>query len=68
MADRASGGPGDGRAKSEVRRRTVLVAVRLLPEERDILESAAEERGMSLSGFLRSSAIDGAARPAQVSN
>ncbi|WP_425304642.1 plasmid mobilization protein [Amycolatopsis vancoresmycina] len=55
--------------RSEQRQRTALVALRLLPEERELLESTARSRGMSLSEFLRVSAmsavgVDTRARPA----
>jgi uncharacterized protein (DUF1778 family) len=42
---------------SESRQRTALVALRLLPVERDSLAEAARSRGMTLSEFIRSSAM-----------
>lgn len=43
--------------RSERRQRTALVALRLLPEEHHRLLQAARTRGVSLSEFLRSSAL-----------
>lgn len=61
------GREAQGRSRrSEQRQRTALVALRLLPEERDLLESAARSRGMSLSEFLRVSAMDAVVSEAQV--
>lgn len=54
------------RKRSETRQRTELVALRLLPGERDQLSAAARNRNVSLSEFLRSSALDaitGSAKP-----
>jgi hypothetical protein len=45
------------RPRSESRQRTALVAVRLLPQERDMLARSARSRGVTLSEFIRSSAI-----------
>jgi hypothetical protein len=45
------------RRRSESRQRTALVAVRLLPHERDMLSETARSRGVSLSEFIRSSAM-----------
>lgn len=45
------------RRRSESRQRTALVAVRLLPHERDMLSETARARGVSLSEFIRSSAM-----------
>jgi hypothetical protein len=45
------------RRRSESRQRTALVAVRLLPHERDMLSETARSRGISLSEFIRSSAM-----------
>jgi len=45
------------RTRSESRQRTALVALRLLPNERDELAEAAHSRGMTLSEFIRSSAL-----------
>jgi len=45
------------RRRSESRRRTALVAVRLLPRERDMLAESARSRGVTLSEFIRASAI-----------
>ena len=49
--------PGPARTRSESRQRTALVALRLLPNERDKLAEAAHSRGMTLSEFIRSSAL-----------
>jgi uncharacterized protein (DUF1778 family) len=49
--------PGTARARSESRQRTALVALRLLPHERDRLAQAARSRGITLSEFIRSSAM-----------
>ena len=46
------------RKHSESRQRTVLIALRLLPEERAVLEAAARARNIrSLSEFIRTSAL-----------
>ena len=50
------------RPRSEQRQRTALVALRLLPEEREMLVQAAEARGVSLSELLRVSAMDAVRR------
>lgn len=49
--------PSPARTRSESRQRTALVALRLLPNERDKLAEAAHSRGMTLSEFIRSSAL-----------
>jgi uncharacterized protein (DUF1778 family) len=49
---------GTARSRSESRQRTALVALRLLPHERDRLAQAARSRGISLSEFIRSSAMN----------
>jgi hypothetical protein len=46
------------RKRSEARQRTELVALRLLPGERDRLAAAARSRKISLSELLRNSALD----------
>jgi predicted HicB family RNase H-like nuclease len=43
--------------RSEKRRRTKRVTVRLLPAERDALTAAAEEAHVSLSALIRTSAL-----------
>jgi hypothetical protein len=56
----SSGGaarPGAARIRSESRQRTALVALRLLPHERDRLAQAARSRGITLSELIRSSAM-----------
>jgi hypothetical protein len=45
-------------------RRTALVAVRLLPQERDVLAKTARSRGITLSEFIRTSAMQSASAPA----
>jgi uncharacterized protein (DUF1778 family) len=52
------------RPRSESRQRTALVAVRLLPQERDMLAQSARSRGVTLSEFIRCSAMRTAAAPA----
>jgi hypothetical protein len=47
----------EARKRSEVRQRTELVAVRLLPREREALSTAARNRNVSLSELLRSCAL-----------
>lgn len=42
------------------RRRASMVSVRLAPEEIVIIRTAADERGMSVSEFLRSTALNAA--------
>ncbi len=49
--------PGPARTRSESRQRTALVALRLLPNERDMLAEAAHSRGITLSELIRSSAL-----------
>jgi uncharacterized protein (DUF1778 family) len=44
--------------------RTALVAVRLLPQERDVLAKTARSRGITLSEFIRASAMQSASAPA----
>ncbi len=45
------------RKRSEARQRTELVAVRLLPSERDKLAIAARDLNVSLSELIRGSAL-----------
>jgi hypothetical protein len=40
------------------------VAVRLLPQERDVLAKTARSRGITLSEFIRASAMQSASAPA----
>jgi hypothetical protein len=47
----------DSRKRSEVRQRTELVALRLLPWELETLATAARDRNISLSELIRSSAL-----------
>lgn len=49
--------PSPARTRSESRQRTALVALRLLPNERDKLAEAAYSRGITLSELIRSSAL-----------
>jgi hypothetical protein len=51
------------RPRSESRQRTALVAVRLLPQERDVLAKTARSRGITLSEFIRTSAMRSASVP-----
>jgi uncharacterized protein (DUF1778 family) len=48
------------RKHSEVRQRTEVVAVRLLPREIEILRNAARARNVSLSELIRRSALEAA--------
>jgi predicted HTH domain antitoxin len=59
-----TGGQAPSRPRSESRQRTALVAVRLLPEERDVLAKTARLRGITLSEFIRASAMRSASMPA----
>lgn len=43
--------------RSETRQRTAMVAVRLLPHERDTLAAAAQDCQVSLSELIRASAL-----------
>lgn len=52
------------RPRSESRQRTALVAVRLLPQERDVLAETARSRGITLSELIRDSAMQAAGTPA----
>lgn len=45
------------RTGSERRQRTAVVVVRLLPAEREALQAAANQRGVSISELVRSSAL-----------
>jgi hypothetical protein len=54
----ASGAGGVVRKRSEARQRTELVAIRLLPGERDQLAQAARNRNVSLSELIRRSALE----------
>lgn len=45
------------RKRSESRQRTSIVALRLLPGEREALDAAASAHNVSLSEFIRSSAM-----------
>ena len=59
MMDMTTSGPGSApRKRSEARQRTEVVALRLLPGERDQLAAAARHRKISLSELLRGSALD----------
>jgi hypothetical protein len=42
-----------------------LVAIRLLPQERDVLAETARSRGMTLSELIRTSAMRAASAPAE---
>ncbi len=54
---RKAGNPERARKRSESRQRTVVVALRLLPHERDALADTARSRGISLSELIRSGAM-----------
>lgn len=54
--------PAASRRRSEVRQRTELVALRLLPGELELLSAAAEDRNVSLSELIRSSALKAVGR------
>ncbi|KRD07780.1 hypothetical protein ASE48_10105 [Mycobacterium sp. Root265] len=43
--------------RSEQRQRTALVALRMLPAERDALHAAAQARGISISELVRTSVL-----------
>jgi uncharacterized protein (DUF1778 family) len=43
--------------RSEQRQRTALVAIRMLPAERDALSAAAKHRGVSVSELVRASVL-----------
>lgn len=49
--------PDRRRTGSERRQRTALIAVRLLPAERDALQVVATRRGVSVSELVRASAL-----------
>jgi uncharacterized protein (DUF1778 family) len=44
-------------ARSEQRQRTALIALRMLPSERDALHAAARQRGISISELVRASVL-----------
>ncbi|WP_412176936.1 plasmid mobilization protein [Mycobacterium heckeshornense] len=48
---------GSGRKRSERRQRTALIALRVLPRERDQLYEAARARGVSVSELIRASVL-----------
>lgn len=58
MSRSATARPGPASSGSESRQRTALVALRLLPCERDSLAEAARSRGITLSELIRSSAME----------
>ena len=60
MDTTASGTGSAPRKRSEARQRTELVALRLLPDEREMLQAAARARNISLSELIRASALDAA--------
>jgi hypothetical protein len=62
--DAKTRGQALSRPRSESRQRTALVAVRLLPAERDVLAKTARSRGITLSEFIRASAMRSASAPA----
>jgi mobilization protein NikA len=62
--DAKTPGQTPSRPRSESRQRTALVAVRLLPQERDMLAKTAQSRGITLSEFIRTSAMRSASVPA----
>jgi len=62
--DAKTPGQAPSRPRSESRQRTALVAVRLLPAERDVLAKTARSRGITLSEFIRASAMRSARAPA----
>jgi hypothetical protein len=62
--DATTRGQASSRPRSESRQRTALVAVRLLPQERDLLAKMAQSRGITLSEFIRASAMRSASAPA----
>lgn len=49
--------PARRRTGSETRQRTAVVALRLLPHEREALDAIAQARGVSVSELVRSSAL-----------
>jgi hypothetical protein len=62
--DAKTRGQAPSRPRSESRQRTALVAVRLLPQERDVLANTARSRGITLSELIRASAMRAASAPA----
>ena len=51
---------GRSRRRSEARQRTEFVGLRLLPGELETLQAAAQDRNVSLSELIRSSALKAA--------
>jgi predicted DNA binding CopG/RHH family protein len=49
--------------KSEQRQRSVVVSVRLSQRELEVVEEHATARGLSVSGYLRTAALEAASRP-----
>lgn len=49
--------------RSEQRQRTALIALRMLPSERDALYAAARHRGVSLSELVRATVLAEIAAP-----
>jgi hypothetical protein len=62
--DAKTRGRAPSRPRSESRQRTALVAVRLLPQERDLLARTARSRGVTLSEYIRASAMRSVGVPA----
>ncbi len=65
-ADRAVEQP-PRKKRSENRQRRSMTAVRLLPDEHEQLRQAADQRGLTLSEFIRSAALTAASDPAVAS-
>jgi hypothetical protein len=57
---RKAGDQRPARKRSESRQRTAVIALRLLPQERDALVDAARCRGITLSELVRSGAMQAA--------
>lgn len=55
----------DRPARSERRQRGTVVSVRLTLEELNVLQAYADQRGLSLSGTLRTTMLESAARAAR---
>lgn len=61
----------EARKRSEARQRTAMIALRLLPREREALAAAAHARHVSLSELIRAGALqnlEGAGQSAEPSS
>ncbi|MDP7706825.1 DUF1778 domain-containing protein [Mycobacterium sp. TY815] len=58
MSTATATAPSRNRRGSETRQRTVMQAVRMLPEEKQALETAAKSAGVTVCQFIRDAALN----------